>query len=337
MRKLTKLLLSVSFLVGASACSSSLDEPVVNPAVSDEVQEVTVTLDDQFDEVITRTTSSVNPTNPDALKFAFSTNDTLGIYPSEGGQLVFPLTNASGTSFKFSGGGWGLKAGYTYAAYVPFSKANYDRTNKAIPLNYVGQTQTGLNNADHLGAYDYQASNGTTPTSTGVSFALKRQGAAVILKLKMPVAATITSATISVIASAGKIFIKENNLDISSTEATLSATSANKATKITLKLNNCQTVANQEFRLYMMVGVPVSVSGKNIYVGIRTSDGKIYSSKLTKYKPTTDVASWVKGQLYGYEATLKEYTGSSPLVIVDDITGTLDQPAVTVPDPGAWN
>jgi hypothetical protein len=333
MKNLSKLLLSATFLVGASSCGSSLDEPVVNPVVSDEVQEITVTLEDQFDEVSTRTTSSVNPTNPDALKFSFSTNDTLGIYPSEGGQLVFPLTNASGSSFKFSGGGWGLKTGYTYAAYVPFSKANYDRTNKTIPLNYVGQTQKGINNADHLGAFDYQASAGVTPTSTGASIALKRQSAAVVLKLIMPVAATLKSVTISCTSA---IFIKRNNLDISGTEAILSATSANKSKKITLYLDNCTVDANQEFRVYMMVGIPVAVSGKNLYVGIRTSDGKVYAAKLTKYKPTTDVTSWSKNTVYGYSATMKEWT-TDPERYIDDLIGSLDQPAVSVPDPGAWN
>jgi hypothetical protein len=49
-----------------------------------------------------------------------------------------------------------------------------------------------------------------------------------------------------------------------------------------------------------------------------------------------DSPSWGKNTIYGYSATMKEWT-TDPDRYVDDITGTLDQPAVTVPDPGAWN
>ena len=102
----------------------------------------------------TRTTSVVNSSDPDKVSFTISNKDTLGIFTSAGGpQLSFPISG-SGTSFSFNGGGWGLKSAYTYAAYIPFSKKNYDRTNKTIPLNYVGQVQNGLNNAAHMGKFD---------------------------------------------------------------------------------------------------------------------------------------------------------------------------------------
>lgn len=330
MNNFFKLFLMAAFLMGIVACGSNIDEPLNNDT---ELQSITVTLD-QFNDATTRTTSSVNPTDPDKLKFSFSASDVLGIFPNVGGQLIFPLTNASGASFSFSGGGWGLKTGYTYAAYVPFSKENYDRTNKTIPLSYVGQVQNGIDNADHLGAYDYQASAGVEPTSSGVNISLKRQSAAIILKLKMPVNAVIKSATISCTSA---IFIRENKLDISGTTVNLSATSANKSKKTTLYVENGQVTANQEFRLYMFAGTPTAVGTKNLYVGIRTADGKVYAKKLTKYKPDTDVTEWAKNTIYGYSATLAEYTGDEPERYIDDLVGTLDQPAVTVPDPGAWN
>ena len=334
MKNFTNLFLMAAFSLGMVACSSDQDVPVVS---NGELQVIEGTID-QLDEVTTRTTSVVDSSDPDRVSITISNKDTLGIFTSGGGaQLSFPLSG-SGTSFSFNGGGWGLKSAYTYAAYIPFSKKNYDRTNKTIPLSYVGQTQTGLNNAAHMGAYDYQASAGVKPVNDKATINLKRQSAIIVLKLKMPVAATITSATISVNTSTTPIFIKKNTLDISGTDIKLSSTSADKSRKITLLLNNCTVEKNVEFRLYMMAATPVAVGTKKLRVGVRTSTGDVYYvTSLTKYYPTTDATDWNKNTRFCYSATLKKFTNADPSAYVDDITGTLDQPAVTVPDPGAWN
>lgn len=333
MRKLTNLFLMAAFSVGLVACSNQ-DEPVVS---NGELQTIDVTID-ETDGATTRTTSVVNSSDPDKVSFTLSNKDTLGIFTSAGGaQLSFPISG-SGGSFSFTGGGWGLKSAYTYAAYIPFSKKNYDRTNKTIPLNYVGQVQNGLNNAAHMGKFDYQASAGVKPVNDKASISLKRQGAIIVLKLKMPVAAEIKSATISVPTTTTPIFITKNTLDISGTEIKLSATSADKSRKVTLFLNNCTVQKNVEFRLYMMAATPVAVGSKTLRVGVRTSTGDVYyATTITKYYPTTDATDWDKNTRFCYSATLKKYTSTNPSAYVDDITGTLDQPAVTVPDPGAWN
>ena len=327
MKNFTNLFLMAAFSLGMVACSSDQDVPVVS---NGELQVIEGTID-QLDEVTTRTTSVVNSSNPDKVSFTISNKDTLGIFTSAGGpQLSFPISG-SGTSFSFNGGGWGLKSAYTYAAYIPFSKKNYDRTNKTIPLSYVGQTQTGLNNAAHMGAYDYQASAGVKPVNDKATINLKRQSAIIVLKLKMPISATITSATI---ASTKVSLINENTLDISGTAIKLTPSKTSK--KVTLKLENCEVQASKEFRLYMMVGTPVAIGDNPLTIAVRTSNGAIYYKTLIKYYPT-DATDWGANTRFCYSATLKMYTGSNPSSIVDDITGTLDQPAVTVPDPGAWN
>ena len=331
MRKLTNLFLMAAFSVGLVACSNQ-DEPVVS---NGELQTIDVTID-ETDGATTRTTSVVNSSDPDKVSFTLSNKDTLGIFTSAGGaQLSFPISG-SGGSFSFTGGGWGLKSAYTYAAYIPFSKKNYDRTNKTIPLNYVGQVQNGLNNAAHMGKFDYQASAGVKPVNDKASINLKRQSAIIVFKLTMPVAAEIKSATIS--TNGHSIFIRQNNLDISGTTINLSTTSANKSTKATLYLENCTTQANKEFRLYMMAGVPVAIGSKTLRLAVRTSTGQIYyTGNLTKYYPTDSTTDWATNTRFCYSATLRKYTGTVPEKYIDDLVGSLDQPAVTVPDPGAWN
>ena len=217
---------------------------------------------------------------------------------------------------------------------MPFSKINYDRTSKTIPMKYIGQIQNGLNNAAHMGKFDYQACAGVTPVNDKATFKMERQSAIIVLKLKMPVAATIKSATIS--SASGTPFIKENTLDISSTSIKL--TPVSKVKKITLKLENCTVTANQEFRLYMMAATPVTIGSNKLRIGILTSTGDLYNANLTKYYPTDAATTdWSANTRFCYSATLKKYTGESPTAFIEDITGSLDQPAVTVPDPGAWN
>lgn len=333
MRNLTNLFLMAAFSIGMVACSSDQDEPVVS---NGELQIIEGTID-QLDEVTTRTTSVVNSSDPDKVSFSISNKDTLGIFTSGGGgaQLSFPLTG-SGTSFAFNGGGWGLKSAYKYAAYMPFSKINYDRTSKTIPMKYIGQIQNGLNNAAHMGKFDYQACAGVTPVNDKATFKMDRQSAIIVFKLTMPVAAEIKSATIS--TNGHSIFIRQNNLDISGTTVNVSTTSANKSTKATLYLENCTTQANKEFRLYMMAGTPVAIGSKTLRLAVRTSTGQIYyTGNLTKYYPTDSTTDWAKNTRFCYKATLRLYTGTVPEKYIDDLVGSLDQPAVTVPDPGAWN
>ena len=168
---------------------SSQDDPSELMPQDMEVSSITVNLDViDGDFVSTRTMSEVYPDNPDRINFTFGPDDNIGIFPSSGDQLRFSLAGTGGQSFTFDGGGWGLKTSYTYAAYIPFNKDNYDRSNSTILLDYSGQTQMALDDASHLPAYDFQASAGVSPNpETGkTSISLKRQAAILVLKLKVP-------------------------------------------------------------------------------------------------------------------------------------------------------
>lgn len=46
----------------------------------------------------------------EAVRFTWADNDTVGIFPSEGVQVYFPMVSGAGTqTATFTGGGWALK------------------------------------------------------------------------------------------------------------------------------------------------------------------------------------------------------------------------------------
>ena len=119
--------------------------------------------------------------------------DTLGIFPDTGGaQVEFPI-GGSGNSAKFDGGGWSLKNSSSYAAYYPFSKANYFSWNYRIINDYRGQVQQYNYSTEHLGAYDFQATSAkATPQNGSVSLNMKRLGGIMIFELIVPATDTYT-------------------------------------------------------------------------------------------------------------------------------------------------
>ena len=57
--------------------------------------------------------------------FGWQSNDVIGIFPAgKGSQVEFPIDIVEGETAEtavFDGGGWALKAGYTYASYSPYN------------------------------------------------------------------------------------------------------------------------------------------------------------------------------------------------------------------------
>lgn len=132
------------------------------------------------------------------IKYVWSATDTVGIFPAAGSQLYFSMASGVGeVSAAFDGGGWALKRDTEYYSYFPFVPDFYiDKT--AVPLTFVGQTQTG--NADpthaYLGNYCYMAARGEyDQESDALYFNYQRLG--VLFRFIIPVkAGTYRSLTV---------------------------------------------------------------------------------------------------------------------------------------------
>lgn len=130
--------------------------------------------------------------------FAWTEGDVLGVFPQNGFQTAFPISNGYGTNTAvFDGGDWSLKANASYAAYYPF-KQSLDFVKTAIPVDYTGQVQNGNGSTAHLGKYDFMASTFEEVDDKGnVNFQLQHLGCLVRFKLTMPEADTYSSLEIT--------------------------------------------------------------------------------------------------------------------------------------------
>ena len=238
------------------ACSE--DAIVENIDGNGILQRVSITGKDfQFDDA---TRSSVSITENGA-SFLWDEDDVIGIFPNEGDQVSFAMSQGAGTqTATFSGGGWALKSSATYAAYYPHVYENRDMTK--IPVSYVGQTQNGNNNTDHIGAYDFMAASVATPSNGAVAFDMQHLGCLVQLKIDLLEETGIGNVSIKYGSSYNAMFTTTGHIDLTSATPQIN-TSGDKSPSIDIKLNNLRVKADETAVVYFMMA-PVDMTGKTI-------------------------------------------------------------------------
>lgn len=213
-------------------------------------------------------------------------NDTLGIFPSIGGQVEFPIDNEDAGQSKavFKGGGWALKATYTYSAYYPFSF--YNRNIKEIPFSYLGQKQTGNDNRNHLRNYLFFASPPVVADNGSLSFNMGHQGSVMRLELTMPVAKIWSS--LSVYTTEDVLPVEKM---INLQDASLKQTVVSYADRISVELNEIVTTeANQKIIVWLAYP-SVTADSHYLYVTVRDSEGYAYVSEIKKNDGTHSSAT----------------------------------------------
>lgn len=261
---------------GITSCSNH-EEDIVSNIIEIEnavVKEITVTTSDylvdesEFTRGLTYTDGRV--------PFAWSVNDTLGIFPNKGDQMPFSMEHGVGTTYaKIDGGGWALKNTSTYMAYSPFNRKNYYRDRHHILLDYTGQVENGIANADHLGAYDFQASNATTAVNDKLDFQMERLSCILIFRLTVPQAGTYKRIKLS---SENEIFTTEAELSL---DDNYSTTPKKKAKSVTLGLENVRTTEDNQVCDFLMMLAPVDMTGQSVTVSLLGANGYEYKSTKT--------------------------------------------------------
>ena len=278
------LALGVSFWLSFFQ-SCSFKEEVSSPS-NDGIREISVTIEAMKEETFAQSRVGVNLEMVDGkekLNYLWEVNDTIGIFPTKGGQVEFPIDAAGGeTSAQFDGGGWGLKSQYSYSAYYPFDFFN--RKSTAIPFSYLGQKQNGTANLanEHLSDYLLLATAPITVSEGALKFNLKHQGSVIILHLKMPVAATYSSA---VLYTDSKIIPVKKTINLQ--DQGLSQTTVELSDRLSIKLENVRTLtANEEIVLW--IAFPsVSESSHNMKVVVYDQYGFTYVADVYKKDKTT--------------------------------------------------
>lgn len=289
--KISRLLsLIVTILLVACTPETEFIESPTTQGKTIESIKVTAT-DFEGAEDITRTAVEITD---EGATFNWAANDTIGIFPTTGYQVAFPMASGAGSkTAEFNGGGWGLKSNSQYAAYYPFQYNNRDRKNVAI--TYVGQIQKGNDNTDHIGLFDYMAASATTPSEGSVSFNFEHLGALVQWKVKIPEAGNLTALTLETKEHA---LIRNGKLDLSKPQPVIE--SSDKSTSVSMELEQVSTTtAGQEIIVYMMMA-PVDLTGKDFTLSLTNDKGKVAEATLTGQK-------FEAGKAYALSAELSAF------------------------------
>lgn len=220
------------------------------------------------------------------LQLVWSDKDTLGIFPSSGYQVPFPIAAQAGTkNAYFDGGGWGLMSNGTYSAYSPLI-GNLYLNKKEIPLVLLTQVQDGNGSFAHLNKYDYMAAvNATVNQNGGIDFNFEHLVAILHMQIRMPQAGTYKY----VILETSDKFTTEAKLDLSDGSVTMTKQSPIQA----MKLENVEvddSDPNHVLDIYMSI-LPADLTGKILYT-------KIYDENNNCYSTTMQAKNFEAGTIY---------------------------------------
>lgn len=283
----------LSFIVAAMAsCSQEITSELVNQEpTKEEVKTLSAYIGNFKSEIMgeestpqTRSTI-VTDINGD-LQLVWSDKDTLGIFPTSGFQVPFPIGSEAGTkTATFDGGGWGLKTDGVYSAYTPLIGNLYLKKDN-IPLVLLTQTQNGNGSFEHLNKYDYMAAvNATVNQSGGVEFNFEHLVAILHMQIKMPKGGVYKY----VILETSDKFTTEAKLDLSDGSVTMTKQSPIQA----MKLENVNVVEDENgyvLEIYMSI-LPADLTDKVLYTKIYDEDNNCYST-------TMQAKNFVAGTIY---------------------------------------
>lgn len=250
-------------LITMVACAELEVSEEANDSINNGIlQELSITGKDYIFDGETRSSVTIGE---DGASFAWAEDDVIGIFPDKGDQVSFAMDEGAGTqTATFSGGGWALKSSAKYAAYYPHVYENRDLT--AIPVSYVGQTQNGNGNTDHIGAYDFMAAGVSTPENGAVAFDMLHLGALVQLTITVPEPSTLTK----VVLTSSTEFTETGTIDLTANTPTINADTQSNTFEIALD-NVTTTETNENVAVYFMVA-PVDLTDNELKATIHFAD-----------------------------------------------------------------
>ena len=281
-----KIIKALSFvsLFAVFACSEDVvNENTLSNGV---INKISITGADFMSADATRSSVTIGE---DGASFAWSENDTIGIFPNHGSQAEFAMSEGAGTqTATFSGGGWALKSSATYSAYYPYDFYNRDMTK--IPVSYEGQTQNGNNNTDHIGAYDFMAASVATPDNGAVAFDMQHIGSLVMLQTDLDEAKTLTSVTLS---AENAEFTTTGTMDLTAETPAISALTTSET--LTIPLTDFQVAEDETTTIYFMLS-PINLSDKTVSITLSDEDGEYIRFEVQG-------KDFLSGKVYAYTLT----------------------------------
>ena len=227
------------------------------------------------------TRASLSQDTTGTIHFVWETTDTLGIYPDQGAQVFFAMTNGAGTNVaSFDGGGWALRKNVTYSCYLPFVGNIYLKRD-AIPVSFTDQVQNGVSNYE--GIRFYLASKGTRPTSGDLQFTFQYLNTIIRIKPTGLPAGTYTKLSIS---TEEPLFVQKGSFNLD--EENMAITGETYSNSLEVSLKSFTITENTPLVYIYLTSAPVDLAGKTVTIRMFADDGSVYRCEK---KPT-----------YAYEA-----------------------------------
>ena len=223
------------------------------------------------------TRASLSQDTDGTIHFVWEESDTLGIYPDQGAQVFFAMTNGAGTNVaSFDGGGWALRKNVTYSCYFPFVGNIYLKRD-AIPVSFTDQVQNGVSNYE--GIRFYLASKGTRPTSGDLQFTFQYLNTIIRIKPTGLPAGTYTKLSIS---TEEPLFVQKGSFNLDEENMAITGETYSNSLEVSLK---SFTITENTPLVYIYL---TSAAGKTVTIRMFADDGSVYRCEK---KPT-----------YAYEA-----------------------------------
>jgi len=215
------------------------------------------------------------------VKYNWTNTDSIGIFPDDGYQVAFPLkTTGESSSATFTGGGWALKAGTTYAAYYPFEYNN--RRSDSIPVSYLGQKQIGNNSTGLADKYNYMYAIGDKTGDNALTFKMLRLGRFIILKFAVPEPTTLSSVKLT---APEDVFITQGYFNLWDNPHIIEPLQTSNS--LTIDLEDVKTTeADEEVTVYFFMP-PVDLSGKTLALEV-TDENNVKFQYTVVGKDMTD-------------------------------------------------
>jgi hypothetical protein len=211
-------------------------------------------------------------------------NDVIGVFSVNSNaetqvpQVLGIKESGGSRNATFDGGSWMLRQGNTYAAYYPYCpEMKLGDTYADIPVSMVGQTQSGNNNFQHLGAFAYMYAEPTINETGIVNLNFENAVSILTLDLKFPKDAILNDIELS---AETDMFVTKAKMNATNGEIIPVTTSKS----ITLGLKNVDVTSGQSAIFYISL-LPTTNAEKQI-INISATDalGTTYVGELRAIK-----------------------------------------------------
>ena len=269
--KYARLLVAAS--LGMLAACSGLNEAVQDGELVDQVIFEVPVLRSLGEDGATR--ASLTQDEDDAIHFAWEATDTVGIYPDQGAQVFFEMTDGAGTNIAvFDGGGWALRKESTYSCYYPFSGSIYLKRD-AIPVSFADQKQAGV--SDYTGIRFYLASESTKSASGALRFSFQYLNTIIRIKPVGLPAGTYTKLSIS---TEEPLFVQKGSFGLD--DMTIVGEVFSNSLEVSLKDFTLTEASSDENPVFVfLTSAPVDLTGKTVTVQVLSEDGIVYTCEKT--------------------------------------------------------